>query len=290
MARHCLQLLTAVHPYSQGSLPGIDVFWLESLLEFRAGEGDTRGEQAAMSCILVNTDPSPLTFSKLTHVLSCLQGVRVVRQWFAGADASQKFSTALNERPGDFTNVVVLVEPGPLSATTRSTVLAVGDIDRDRIGLRVAVSADANASLLGVDHCVSATVEGAPDVASRLFVALSTMAAPFLGSCLDVEDILPSLGSGTAPASLFSAAWFQNRQLLVINQDDEQMVRESSAVAAFILTSRDTPGKDVLIALRALRSEHHPFVYQVAEDFLFDSAAGAGRAAVTLICAPPALS
>lgn len=76
--------------------------------------------------------------------------------------------------------------------------------------------------------------------------------------------------------------------MLVLDDGDDQVFRESPAVAAFIYRSPDMPTEGVLAALRRGSSERQSFVYQVAEDFLVDSPAGPGRAAVTLICAPAA--
>jgi hypothetical protein len=90
----------------------------------------------------------------------------------------------------------------------------------------------------GKTYC--AAPEGkAASIAAKLLVALGSMTAPVLLSCVDSEDIRPAIGTASNPARVVDALWLEGSQQLVFaTPEDEKQVLGSSDCAAFIYSSR----------------------------------------------------
>ncbi len=209
MARHCKQHLATAYEV-EASSPGIDVVWVESLLEFPNVERDALGELASMSCALVSSVQSAQVSARLSLLAASMMGVRTRRQRFSGPNATEEFAAAMRSRDDDFANFVVLLDDGSDGSSACQDVQETLDALRignpDTTGLVVAVSGrtDRWGDLKGIDGFVLAEEGGsaAVMVAASLCVALASMAAPFLWTCVDVEDLRREFGGPGRPSSV----------------------------------------------------------------------------------------
>lgn len=291
MGRDCKQLLATGHDLLSGKAC-IDVVWVDSLLEFPAAQESSQAEPdvAAMSCLLVNMSPTDRSAERFALLAASMRGVRVRHQRFVGDDQVEGLAAELLARNDDFLSAVVLLDSEPEAADVAQRMIdALRPGSSDTTGLVVAVSTDtrAVADVNGFDGFVTAAEGSVAQVASQLFMALASRTAPFVWSCLDDEDIQPSLGSATDPSRLVEAIWLDERKKLVFTAArDEQTFRQSTNVAAFIFAHDATIGatKSAVKALRSIALEAQSLVYLVPVNFLVDSTVVRCTVPLVLIC------
>ena len=218
MGRHCRQLLdTGCMEESIGRDGRIDLFWIDSLLEFPGADSGEPLDTAAISCVLVNLDRSDESVAALRGLSESLNGVRVTLQGVGGADIADSISAALALRNDDFASAIVWIAPGTGKASEGQRVVDALTRDRrDETGLVTVFKAGKTTfdEQEGVDGYLTSREPHGAAAAAQLLAALGSMAAPILMTCLDAEDIRPSLGYHQHPASLVQAVWSPIRKRL----------------------------------------------------------------------------
>lgn len=274
MGRHCRQLLdTGRMEESIGRDGRIDLFWIDSLLEFPGVDSGEPLDTAAISCVLVNLDRSDESVAALRGLSQSLNGVRVTLQGIGSADVASSISAALALRFDDFASAIVWLDAATAKACeTQRVVDALLRNRRDATGL-VTIFSMGQATFdeqQGVDGYLTSREPHGAAAAAQLLAALGSMAAPVLMTCLDAEDIRPSLGDHRHPARLVQAVWSPIHHTLKFEcGGDRQILRLSKRVAAFIFTSATTgaPIRSLVQSLRDAAPAAESFVYQISDGF-----------------------
>ena len=267
----------------------IDLFWIDSLLEFPGADSGEPLDTAAISCVLVNLDRSDESVAALRGLSESLNGVRVTLQGVGGADIADSISAALALRNDDFASAIVWIAPGTGKASEGQRVVDALTRDRrDETGLVTVFKAGKTTfdEQEGVDGYLTSREPHGAAAAAQLLAALGSMAAPILMTCLDAEDIRPSLGYHQHPASLVQAVWSHIHQALQFEfEGDWQTLQLSKRVAAFIFRSATTgsPIRSIVQSLRDSAPAAESFVYQIADGFLAGRNEAHGDVRLTLL-------
>ncbi len=291
MGRHCKQHLATAHEVEAGS-PGIDVVWVESLLEFPNIKEDALGELASISCALVSFVQTPKASAHLSLLAASMTGVRTRRQRCRGPDWAEEFALAIRSRDDDFASFVVLLDDGSsASQDVQKVVDALRTGNPDTTGLIVGVSGrtDGWGDLKGIDGFVLAEEGGSAAVATSLCVALASIAAPFLWTCVDVEDLRRDLGGPGRPSSLVEVSWVRDRdELLFASEADRHAAHRCPSAAMFLFVDESDIAltRDAVRAVRRHMPDACHLIYQVAVDFLVRQMASSKAVPITLICRP----
>lgn len=287
LGRQLLATGAVVAPFEAG----IEIVWIESLLEFSAldAEGQAVSDVMPISCVFLNFAPTALNTERLRRILGNVLGVRVR---YAYARNAAALLADLHKR-SDAQACAVLLLDDHVDATTPDVTEAVNEVlsaARNSLGLVVAVSTNSTKwlALTALDGFVKARPGEAATVAVDVFTALASTAAPQLWSCLDDEDIAPTLGCASRPSQMV-AAWIDVDAIWhFAAEDGGRVVAQSSTVVAFLFVEAAgrITRKQVVEVLRAVVPKGVSLVYQIAVGYI-DVAGAGGRhasAAVTLLC------
>lgn len=286
MARHCTQLLEVE---ASAAAPRLDAVLVDSRLQFPANATDP-GEVANISVAVVSLHDDPATDQCMAWLAASPRGVRLRRHLLSGCDCVAQFTELTRARNADFAGSVILLDGDTHRADDAQAVVDAVQRRDDAVGMLAVVSEQPEvwAGLQGITGFVRAEPGQAAQVASSLGLAMATIAAPLLLTCLDIFDMEPALGPADQPSRVVDALWIDHREtLLFISVNGEETFRRSANVIAFIFANSYAPVRGAMSALRNLGGDQQSLDYQVAGEFLVGAETGRGAqpVRVTLLCA-----
>ena len=169
----------------------------------------------------------------------------------AGRDMAEWLGTCLHERDSASLNIVFLLpDYDPNLAEQISNLLAeIREMQRHQIQLAVAVSSgpvDWN-SCAGIDGFVSATEQQKHRAALQVFNMLSSLMSPGMAVCVDAEDLRKVFGRADKPSRIFSGVWLSDDAVFTVSEDDQKLLKESTAVAFLPSTLLQLPSLNKLL-------------------------------------------
>lgn len=288
MARHCLQLLEPVH---LAEVPGaLDVVWVDSHLQFPRSEPGGSEEEAKLSVVFLSLLCRPADAVPLMSLTQLLPTLRVSRQRICGDEPARGLFDELRDRDFEHLGVVLVLDDDRLDdGVAQACVDAVRSSDLDAQTLVVAVSAHPGrwCALRGVDGFVRSECRSINATGTLVCVALATLIAPELMSCLDAEDIRPALGSFNSPSVVIEAAWHANSCSLTMSAKARELAADSSRVALFVCAGvgQQARGGHIVGEWPSQDRQDLHAVYQTAYDLVDNSAFRSGSAYVIALCA-----
>lgn len=194
------------------------------------------GEEVQLMTLLVSFDPhSTQRWTARSLAATFITAHSTFSQLPADRDLAEWLGSWLDDREPASLNIVFLLpeHTANLAEQISELLTRIREMQHHHIQLAVAVSSrpvDWN-SCAGIDGFVLATEQKKQRVALQVFNMLSALMSPGMAVCVDEEDLRQVFGPADKPSRMVSGVWLSDDAVFTASEEDQQTLKESTAVA-----------------------------------------------------------
>ena len=248
----------------------VEVLMSESRLAYGYLNHPDDGEEVHLMILLVSFDPdSAQRWTARSLAATFVTAYSTFAQLPAGRHFAEWLGIWLDDREPASLNIVFLLPEHTSNLAEQISELLTGmrEMQRHHIQLAVAVSSRPIdwISCAGIDGFVSATEQQKHRAALQVFNMLSSLMSPGMAVCVDAEDLRKVFGRADKPSRMVSGVWLSDDAVFTASEEDQQTLKESTAVAFLPSTLLQLPSLNKL--LKVIRK----FVPECAEIIMMNS-------------------